>query len=91
MQLSNTRRRLSGLALGRPVVFVIVLIVIWWAMMLLFTAALSPSSPSWFSDLSSTLVNLGALLVPLAIVAAFGWWRQAGSRSPRGSMTRAIL
>jgi uncharacterized protein len=24
------------------------------------------------------LVNLGALLVPLTVVAAFGWWRQAG-------------
>ena len=24
------------------------------------------------------MVNLGALLVPLAVVAAFGWWRQPG-------------
>lgn len=31
----------------------------------------------------STLVNLGALFVPLAVVAAFGWWRQAGLALPR--------
>ena len=78
LQLSNTRRHLSDLALGRPVAFGIVLIIIWWAIMLLFASALPHLSPSWFPDLHSTLVNLGALLVPLAVVAAFGWWRQAG-------------
>lgn len=29
------------------------------------------------------MVNLGALLVPLSIVAAFGWWREAGLDVPR--------
>ena len=77
MQLSSTRR-LIGLALDRPVAFGIVLIIIWWAITLLFASGLPRLSPSWFPDLGSTLVNLGALLVPLAVVAAFGWWRQAG-------------
>ena len=82
MQLSSTRR-LSDLALGRPVAFGIALTIIWWAVTLLFASGLPHLSPSWFPDLSSTLVNIGALLVPLAVVAAFGWWRQAGLALPR--------
>jgi uncharacterized protein len=77
LQLSNTRR-LSDLALGRPVAFAIGLIIIWWAITVLFATALPPLSPWWFPDLRSTLVNLGALLVPLGVVVGFGWWRQAG-------------
>ena len=77
MQLSSTRR-FSDLALGRPVAFGIALIIIWWAVMLLFAFWLPRLSPSWFPDLSMTLVNIGGLLVPLAVVAIFGWWRQAG-------------
>jgi hypothetical protein len=50
--------------------------------MLLFASGLPRLSPSWFPDIRSTLVNLGALLVPLAVVAAFGWWRQAGLALP---------
>ena len=71
LQLSSTQR-LSGLALGRPVAFGIALIIIWWAVMLLFASALPRLSPGWFPDLRSTLVNLGALLVPLGVVVAFG-------------------
>jgi hypothetical protein len=81
LQLSSTRR-LSDLALGRPVAFAIGL-TIWWAVMLLFATALPPLSPWWFPDLRSTLVNLGALLVPLGVVVGFGWWRQAGLTLPR--------
>ncbi len=81
MQLSSMRR-LSGLAVGRPVAFGIALIVVWWAVTLLLAAGLPRSSPSWFPDLGSTLVNLGALLVPLGVVVAFGWWRQAGLALP---------
>jgi membrane protease YdiL (CAAX protease family) len=76
-------RRLSDLALGRPVAFGIALIIMWWAVMLLFASALPRLSPSWFPDLSMTLVNVAALLVPLAVVATFGWWRQAGLTLPR--------
>jgi hypothetical protein len=54
------------------------LILIWWAIMLLFASALPRFSPSWLPDLRSALVNAGALLVPLTIVAAFSWWHQAG-------------
>jgi hypothetical protein len=83
VQLSSTSRRLNALALRRPVLFGIVLIVIWSAtMFLLLAAGFSRLSPQWFPDLGSTLVNLGALLVPLAVVAAFGWWRQAGLALP---------
>ncbi len=82
MQLSSTRH-LSDLALSRPVAFGIVLTVIWWAILLLFASGLPQFSPSWFPDLRSTLVNLAALLLPLAVVAAFGWWRQAGLALPR--------
>ncbi len=82
MQLSIARR-LSDLALGRPVAFGIALIIIWWAVTLLFASGLPHLLPSWFPDLSATLVNIGALLVPLAVVAAFGWWRQAGLALPR--------
>ncbi len=78
LHLFSTRRQLSDLALGRPVAFGVALAVIWWAFLLLFATGLPPLSPPWFPDLRSTLVNLGALLVPLAVVAAFGWWRQAG-------------
>src|SRR3712207_1419518 len=78
MQFSSTRRRLSALALDRPVAFGIALIIIWWAIMLLFATGLPRLSPPWFPDLGSTLVNLGALLVPLAVAAAFCWWRQVG-------------
>src|SRR5688500_2810380 len=46
--------------------------------MLLFATALPPLSSWWFPDLRSTLVNLGALLVPLGVVVGFGWWRRAG-------------
>jgi membrane protease YdiL (CAAX protease family) len=77
LQFSSTRR-LCALALGRPVAFGIVLIIVWWAVTLLLATALPRMSPAWFPDLRSTLVNLGALLVPLALVGAFGWWRQAG-------------
>jgi membrane protease YdiL (CAAX protease family) len=77
LQLSSARR-LSYVAQGRPVAFGIALIVIWWAVMLLLASALPRLSPAWFPDLSMTLVNIGALLVPLAVVAALGWWRQAG-------------
>ncbi len=73
MQLYTTGRRLSDLALRRPVAFGIALTVVWWAVLLLFGSALPRLSPPWFPDLRSTLVNLGALLVPLAVVAAFGW------------------
>jgi CAAX protease family protein len=83
LQLSSTRRHLSDLALGRPVAFGIVLIIIWWAFLIFFATGLPRLSPPWFPDLRSTLVNLGALLVPLAVVAAFGWWRQAGLALPR--------
>jgi hypothetical protein len=31
-------------------------------------------SPSWFPDLGATVVNLVALLVPLAFLAYRGWW-----------------
>ncbi len=82
MQPSSTRR-LGGLALGRPVAFGVALIVVWWAVTLLLATALPRMSPAWFPDLRSTLVNLGALLVPLAVVGAFGWWRQAGLALPR--------
>lgn len=83
MQLSSTQRRLNDLALRRPVLFGIVLTVIWSATMLLLGAGLSRFSTQWFPDLlGSTLVNLGALLVPLAVVAGFGWWRQAGLALP---------
>jgi hypothetical protein len=41
--------------------------------MLLFATALPPLSPWWSPDLRSTLVNLGALLVPLGVVVGFGW------------------
>jgi hypothetical protein len=51
--------------------------------MLLLASALPRLSSSWFPDLSMTLVNIGALLVPLAVVTAFGWWRQAGLALPR--------
>src|SRR5919199_1454275 len=83
--LSSTRKRLSGLALRRPVLFGIVLTVVWSATMRLLAAGLSRFfSPEWFPDvLGSTLVNLGALLVLLAVVATFGWWRQAGLALPR--------
>jgi membrane protease YdiL (CAAX protease family) len=83
LQLSNARRRLGGLALGRPVTFGIALIIVWWAITLLLATGLPRLSPSWFPNLRSTLVNLGALLVPLAVVGAFGWWRQAGLALPR--------
>src|SRR3712207_4142833 len=46
--------------------------------MLLFASGLPRFSLPWLPDLRSTLVNLGALLLPLTVVAAFGWWRQAG-------------
>jgi membrane protease YdiL (CAAX protease family) len=82
LQLSSTRR-LSDLALGRPVAFGIALVFIWWAITLLLATALPHLSPRWFPDLRSTLVNLGALLVPLGVVVGFGWWRQAGLTLPR--------
>ncbi len=82
MQLSSARR-LSDLALGRPVAFGIALIIVWWAVTLLLASGLPRLSPAWFPDLRSTLVNLGALLVPLAVVGALGWWRQAGLALPR--------
>jgi uncharacterized protein len=50
--------------------------------MLFFASRSSHSSPQWFPDLGSTLVNLGALLVPLAVVATFDWWRQVGLELP---------
>ncbi len=82
MQLSGTQRRLSGRALSRPVAFGIALIVVWWTITLLLANGLPRLSVSWFPDLRSTLVNLGALLVPLAVVVALGWWRQAGLALP---------
>lgn len=78
MRLSSTRRSLSDLALGRPVAFAIALIIVWWTILLVFASGLPRFSPSWLLDLRSTLVNLVALLVPLAVVAALGWWRQSG-------------
>ena len=77
MQLSGTRH-LSDRALARPVAFAIALIIAWWAVTLLLATVLPRLSPPWLPDLRSTLVNLGALLVPLGVVFAFGWWRQAG-------------
>jgi hypothetical protein len=78
-----TRRRMREVALSRPVAFSVALIVIWWMVLLFFASVLPSLSPPWLPDLRSTLVNLGALLVPLAVVAAFGWWRQAGLALPR--------
>jgi hypothetical protein len=63
LQLSGTRR-LSDWALAQPVAFAIVLIIAWWAVTLLLATGLPRLSPSWLPDLRSTLVNLGALLVP---------------------------
>ncbi len=83
MHLSGTHRRLDDLALRRPVTFGMLLVLIWWAIMLLLASALPRFSPSWLTDLRSTLVNVGALLVPLAVVAAFGWWHRAGLSLPR--------
>jgi membrane protease YdiL (CAAX protease family) len=77
LQLSGTRH-LSDRALARPLAFSVALIIAWWAVTLLLATVLPRLSPSWFPDLRSTLVNLGALLVPLGVVAGFGWWRQAG-------------
>jgi uncharacterized protein len=77
VQLSNTRRHLSDLALARSIAFSIILIVIWWAVLLLLATGLPRLSPPWFPDLRSTLVNLGALLVPLGVVVAFDWWHEA--------------
>ena len=82
LQLSSARRHPGGVAIGRPVAFGIALIIVWWAITLLLATALPRSSP-WLPDLGSKLVNLGALLVPLAIVVAFDWWRQAGLALPR--------
>jgi uncharacterized protein len=83
LRFSSTRRHLSALALGRPVAFGVTLIIIWWAIMLLIATGLPRLSPPWFPELGSTLVNLGALLVPLAVVAAFGWWHRVGLSLPR--------
>jgi membrane protease YdiL (CAAX protease family) len=77
LQFSGTRH-LSDRALARPLAFSVALIIAWWAVTLLLATVLPRLSPSWFPDLRSTLVNLGALLVPLGVVAGFGWWRQAG-------------
>ena len=81
LQLSS-RRRLDGLALGRPVAFGIALIIVWWAVTLLFATGLPRLSPAWFPDLRSTLVNLGALLVPLAVVAHWAGGVRRASHSP---------
>jgi len=78
LRFSSTQRSLSDLALGRPVAFAIVLIIVWWTILLLFASGLPRFSPSWLLDLRSTLVNLAALLVLLAVVATLGWWRQTG-------------
>ena len=64
MQLSS-RRRLDGLALGRPVAFGIALIIVWWAVTLLLATGLPGLSPAWFPDLRSTLVNLEHLAMQL--------------------------
>jgi membrane protease YdiL (CAAX protease family) len=82
LRLSGTRR-LGDRALARPVAFAIALIIAWWVVTLLLATVLPRLSLSWFPDLRSTLVNLGALLVPLGVVVAFGWWRQAGLALPR--------
>jgi hypothetical protein len=83
LRFSSTRRSLSDLALGHPVAFAIALIIVWWAIMLVFASGLPRLSPSWLLDLHPALVHLDALLVPLAVVAAFGWWRQAGLALPQ--------
>lgn len=75
--------RLSRGDLSRPVAFGVILTVVWWAVLLFFASALPPLSPPWFPDLRSTLVNFGALSVPLAVVAAFGWWRESGLAAAR--------
>jgi membrane protease YdiL (CAAX protease family) len=90
VRLSGTRC-LGRLALGSPVAFGIALIVVWWAVTLLLATLLPRLSPSWFPDLRPTLVNLGALLVPLAVVGALGWWRQAGLALPRPNRSWSTL
>ena len=80
---SAPRRPSDGPVLRRPVALGVALIVAWWSVQLLVANGLPRLAPPWFPDLAPTLVNLGALLVPLAVVAAFGWWRQAGLAPPR--------
>ena len=78
-----TRQRPREVARARPVAFGVALTIAWWLVTALLANGLPWLTPPWFPDLRSTLVNLGALGVPLAVVAAFGWWRQAGLGPPR--------
>lgn len=47
--------------------------VAWHVVLFAVAFGLPPLSPSWFPDLGATVVNLAALLVPVAVIVGRGW------------------
>jgi hypothetical protein len=65
------RRRSAG---RQSLVLATLITIAWHAVLFASAFGLPPMSPSWFPDLGATVVNLLALLVPLAVIAWQGWW-----------------
>jgi hypothetical protein len=69
----------------RAVVGAALVTLAWHVVLIAAAFGLPPLSPAWFPDLGATVVNLVALLVPVAVIARRGWWSRPwlAARRPR--------
>ncbi|GAA2702163.1 CPBP family intramembrane glutamic endopeptidase [Micromonospora olivasterospora] len=77
------RGRIEQRACRIPVVVAAELTLAWHVVLFALAELVGGLSASWFPDLGSALVNVGAAAATLAFAASMGWWRDAALGWPR--------
>jgi uncharacterized protein len=74
----------------RPLAAAVALELAWHAVLFLTDGVLPPLGTDAWPDLGATVVNAVAVLVPLAVIARQGWWREPWLRRLRPRRARLL-